>query len=98
MQNIEKVFIAYKAFYLWPKVWKGIKKILMVFVFNIWSINDQWYTYFFITTQYCHIFSANSDNGNDNSDGCVIFEEVLWFQGTFTSSPSPHIETMFVFI
>lgn len=26
---------------------------------------------------YNHIFSANSDNGNDNSDGCVILEEVL---------------------
>lgn len=33
--------------------------------------------FFFITTQYCHIFSANSDNGNDNSHECVIFEEVL---------------------
>lgn len=32
---------------------------------------------FFITTQYCHSFSANSDKGNDNSDGCVILEEVL---------------------
>lgn len=32
---------------------------------------------FFITTQYCHIFSANNDKGNDNSDGCVILEEVL---------------------
>lgn len=31
----------------------------------------------FITTQYCHSFFANSDNGNDNSDECVILEEVL---------------------